>query len=125
MGELTPLLNVEDVSRSLAFYEKTVGAVLENQWEFEGRLRWARVAFDGGALMLNSPDGVDSSARRGRGEFTDVVLYLGCDDAARERERLAGAGLEVGALSSESYGNLEFSVRDPDGYVLRFSSPAA
>ena len=51
MSELIPLLNVEDVSRSIVFYETALGTKVENQWEMEGRIRWARVSFDGGKLI--------------------------------------------------------------------------
>lgn len=123
LSELVLLLNVENVDESIAFYATVLGASVEDQWKLEGRTRWARIAFDGGRLMLNTPDRVDSTGRRGRAEFADAVLYLMCEDASARREVLAEAGLAVSALSREDYGNDEFSVRDPDGYVIRFSSP--
>lgn len=123
MSELVPLLNVEDVSASVEFYQRTLSAELENQWENEGRVRWARIRFDGGSLMLNQPDGASSSERRARTEFSDAVLYLFCDDAAGLRERFEASDLAVGPMSEEDYGNHEFALRDPDGYVIRFSSP--
>jgi uncharacterized glyoxalase superfamily protein PhnB len=123
VNELIPLLNVEDVSRSIAFYETVLGATVESQWELDGRVRWARVTFDGGKLMLNSPDSVSSAERLRRAECTDAVLYLGCEDASAQRERLRAADIEVGELHEEEYGNSEFSLRDPDGYAIRFSSP--
>lgn len=85
MNELIPLLNVEDVGASIAFYRATLGAAVENQWELEGRVRWARIRFPGGQLMLNTPDSVGSSERRSRAEFADIVLYLMCDDAPARR----------------------------------------
>jgi len=123
MSELVPLLNVEDVSSSVSFYERALDAKVDSQWESDGRVRWAKIRFTGGALMLNEPDGASSLDRRGRKEFADVVLYLMCGDAAELRQRLAEAGLSVGALSHEDYGNDEFALRDPDGYAIRFSSP--
>jgi uncharacterized glyoxalase superfamily protein PhnB len=123
LSELVPLLNVEDVSSSVAFYQRALGAEVENQWESEGRVRWARVRFDGGSLMLNQPDGASSSERRSRTEFSDAVLYLMCEDAGGLRQRLEVSGLAVGPMSEEDYGNDEFALRDPDGYVIRFSSP--
>lgn len=125
MTELIPLLNVEDVSRSIDFYETVLGAGVENQWELEGKIRWARISFDGGKLMLNTPDSASSSERKGRAEFSDSVLYLMCDDAPERRERLMAVGMAVSALYAEEYGNDEFCVRDPDGYAIRFSSPRA
>ncbi len=123
MSELIPLLNVEDVGSSMAFYQRALNAEVENQWENEGRVRWARVRFDGGALMLNNPDGASSRERRSRAEFSDTVLYLMCEDASALRDRLKSTGLPVGPMSNEDYGNDEFALRDPDGYVIRFSSP--
>ncbi len=123
MSELIPLLNVEDVGTSLEFYKTALGADVENSWELEGRIRWARIRFDGGALMLNTPDSISSGGRENRAEFADAVLYLMCADAPRLREKLASAGLQGGPIRHEEYGNDEFSLRDPDGYVIRFSSP--
>ena len=125
MSELVPLLNVEDVGSSIAFYETVLGARVENQWEMEGRVRWARLSFAGGSLMLNTPDSTSSSDRKERPDFADVVLYLMCDDAAELRTKLVTAGVAPGELQAEDYGNDEFSLRDPDGYSIRFSSPRA
>ncbi len=123
MNELVPLLNVENVSASIAFYEAALGAKVENSWELEGQVRWARVRFEGGSLMLNTPEGTSSAERQSRAEFADAVLYLMCTDAPRIRNKLASNGLPVGSISHEEYGNDEFVLRDPDGYVIRFSSP--
>lgn len=123
MRELIPLLNVEDVGRSILFYETALGAKVESQWESEGSLRWARIGFEGGRLMLNTPDGASSTQRRGRDDFADIVLYVMCADAPARRAKLLAAGLDVGALHQEDYGNDEFALRDPDGYAIRFSSP--
>jgi len=125
MSELIPLLNVEDVSRSIAFYETVLGAKVENQWEIQGSVRWARIGFEGGKLMLNTPDGASSAERRGRADFADTVLYVMCESAPARREKLLAAGLNVGVLHQEDYGNEEFALRDPDGYAVRFSSPRA
>jgi uncharacterized glyoxalase superfamily protein PhnB len=123
LSEFIPLLNVEDVTKSIAFYETVLGAMVENNWEMEGRIRWARVCFEGGKLMLNTPDSASSAERKSRAEFADAVLYLMCDDAPARRERLLALGMAVSALHAEEYGNDEFAVRDPDGYAIRFSSP--
>jgi uncharacterized glyoxalase superfamily protein PhnB len=125
MSELIPLLNVEDVEASIAFYRTAIGATVESKWEAGDRVRWARVGFEGGKLMLNEPDAASSADRRRRAEFADTVLYLMCDDAPARREKLRAEGLRVSELHREEYGNDEFAVRDPDGYAIRFSSPRA
>jgi uncharacterized glyoxalase superfamily protein PhnB len=125
MAELVPLLNVEDVGRSIDFYETVLGARVENRWAMQGRTRWARIAFEGGKLMLNEPDATTSAERRARSEFADAMLYVMCDDAPARRARLESSGIAVSPLEPQDYGNDEFAVRDPDGYVVRFSSPRA
>jgi uncharacterized glyoxalase superfamily protein PhnB len=82
MNELVPLLNVENVSASISFYEAALGAKVENSWELEGQVRWARVRFEGGSLMLNTPEGTSSAERQSRAEFADAVLYLCLRDGA-------------------------------------------
>lgn len=125
MSELIPLLNVEDVARSIAFYASALGATLEAKWEEGGRIGWARVSFEGGKLMLNTPEAASSAERKGRAEFADVVLYLMCDDAPARRRQLKAAGIAVSGIQEQAYGNEEFAIRDPDGYAIRFSSPRA
>lgn len=105
MSQLISLLNVEDVSRSIAFYARALGAAVESRWEAEGRVRWARIGFEGGKLMLNEPDGARSAGRSRRDEFADVVLYVMCDDAPARRATLVAAGLAPGALEPQAYGN--------------------
>jgi uncharacterized glyoxalase superfamily protein PhnB len=123
MNELIPLLNVENVSTSIDFYAKALDATVENQWEAAGVVRWARIRFNGSRLMLNAPERIASAERRRRGDFTDVVLYVMCESAAKYRAKLLAAGLPAGELSHEEYGNDEFALRDPDGYAIRFASP--
>jgi hypothetical protein len=55
MSELIPLLNVQDVGRSIAFYATALDAKVESQWGSEGRVRWARIGFDGGKRCSTSP----------------------------------------------------------------------
>ena len=122
MNQLVPLLNVEDVSASIAFYQAALHATVENEWSLEGSVRWARFAFAGGAMMLNTPELASSAERRTRADFDDVVLYVMCEDATARRAELAARGLPVGEMKHEDYGNDEFALRDPDGYAIRFSS---
>jgi uncharacterized glyoxalase superfamily protein PhnB len=114
---------VDDVSVGVAFYERALGAEAGSRSQSEDRLRWARVRFDGGSLVLDAPDGASSAARRRSKDPSEVVLYGMCVDALGLREHLDAAGLPVGPRSREGYGTDEFSLRDPDGYVIRFSSP--
>ena len=117
--------NVEDVARSLDFYATALGAGSRASGSTRDASSGPVSPFPGGSLMLNTPEAVSSTERRERAEFADAVLYLMCEDAPARRQQLLEAGLRVGELRAEDYGNDEFGVRDPDGYVIRFSSPRA
>ena len=73
MSELVPLLNVENVSTSIEFYETILGSTVESSWESGGCIRWARLRFDGGSLMLNTRDDISSDGRESRAEIASGV----------------------------------------------------
>jgi len=124
MEALTPLLNVEDPDRSLSFYVGVLGFSLEADFEHEGQRVWARLAHGPIQLMINrSPGRIARGARSDARSYDDVVLCARVEDAAAAHATLAEAGCEPGALRSEDYGMLEFTVRDPDGCELAFQQP--
>lgn len=124
MEALTPLLNVEDVSRSLAFYTGQLGFRVERDSRAGDRIVWARIARGAIALMINASE---ERAKRGRrsvaATYDDVVLYFTVDDAPELHRRLRAQGCEPGPLEAQDYGLHEFTLRDPDGYELAFGSP--
>ncbi len=120
---LAPLLNVEDVSRSIDFYRDRLDFKVAHHWEDGGRMRWAYLERGEIALMLNELQHATSEERRQRGSYQDVVLYFYVSDADEMRQRLSDAGVAVGGIEDTDYGMREFYLRDPDGYELGFGSP--
>ncbi len=76
--DLVPLLFVEDIERSLAFYRDQLGFSIAEKWEPEGKIAWCRLVRGGATLMLQQAceeDGPAAGCGRGIGFF-----FL-CDDA--------------------------------------------
>lgn len=119
---LTPLLNVEDVSQSAAFYRDVLGFEIESSFENDARLLWVRISRGPVALMLNE-HGEESTARRSGSRYRNAVLYFAVEDTAELHAKLSSKGFEPGELHDEEYGVREFGLRDPDGYELAFTSP--
>jgi catechol 2,3-dioxygenase-like lactoylglutathione lyase family enzyme len=71
---------------------------------------------DGFIVMLNRVDG--QAAKWKDDAFWDA--YFWCEDADAFQAR--GARFEYGPVEREEYGNREFAVLDPDGYVLVIGS---
>jgi lactoylglutathione lyase len=116
-------LTVNDLQRSLAWYRDVIGFVVTDEWRVEGTLR-----------------GVEMRAG-------SVEIFLGQDDWKKGRDRVKGEGFRIygrtvqdidrlaalikskgGVLSHEpqtqSWGERDFSMVDPDGFRITFSSGA-
>jgi uncharacterized glyoxalase superfamily protein PhnB len=117
--ELVPLLLVEDIGRSVAFYQQRLGFELTLKWEPDGQLGWCRLARDGSAVMLQQACEEDGPpAGRGRG----VGFFFSCDDAQTLFAEFTERGLAVKPPAAAFYGMNQVFVTDPDGYELCFQS---
>lgn len=120
--EIVPLLFVEDVVRSAAFYGEQLGFEIVNKWEPEGKLNWCRLERDGCALMLQQACEEDGPAEgRGRG----VGFFFNCGDVDAMHAELCRSGLVVAAPKLAFYGMNQLFLKDPDGYELCFQSEKA
>jgi lactoylglutathione lyase len=118
--ELVPLLAVEDINRSVIFYESKLGFSIAMKWEPEGKLEWCRLERDGSAVMLQQACEEDGPAvGRGRG----VGFFFNCDDVDAMHAELVANGLNVDPPKLAFYGLNQLFVTDPDGYELCFQSP--
>jgi glyoxylase I family protein len=116
--EVVPLLMVEGIQRSVAFYEQ-LGFELMQKWEPQGNLAWCRLQRDDSALMLQQATDEDGpAAGRGYG----VGFYFICDDAAALHDELRSRGVPVDPPTAAFYGMNQIFLKDPDGYELCFES---
>ena len=119
ISELVPLLYVDDVDLSVAFYRNKLGFQLAMAWEPDGKLTWCRLERAGAAVMLQQEDEEDGpAAQRGRG----VALFFNCDDAEALHGELGANGLSLAPPELAFYGMNQVFVKDPDGYELCFQS---
>jgi len=121
---LVPLLNVEDVGRSVYFYKDALGFRLDESFEREGAMVWACLSFGPVRLMLHQPPWAESEPRRESRSYGDAVLFFWVEDARELHTDLRSRGYEVGDLQGDR-SMQEFYMRDPDGYELGFATSAA
>ena len=120
LSELCPLLFVQDIQRSIAFYCQTLGFNLAGQARSGGSVFWCMLQRDGCSLMLQQAEAEDGSpVGRGRG----VIFYFVCDDADRMHAELTARGLTLAAPRTAYYGMRQVTMSDPDGYQLCFENP--
>src|SRR5262245_57315561 len=117
--ELVPLLFVQYIERSMAFYRVSLGFELGDKWEPDGKLAWCRLQRDGSALMLQQASAEDGPAEgRGRG----IGFFFICDDAEVLHTELSLRGVPLALPQVAFYGMKQIFVKDPDGYELCFES---
>ena len=116
---LVPMLAVQDVERSAAFYE-LLGFAVGNRVPRTGVMDWAWLYAPGVPdwrrgpnLMLARSDGPVDGKRQA------TVLYLYAADLVALREKLLGAGHSPGPIRYPDYlPKGEFALHDLDGYRL-------
>ncbi|GGD50384.1 VOC family protein [Pseudoxanthomonas indica] len=114
LRNLVPFVHVQDVARSIAFYEK-LGFVLQKTHAEPGTTQpiWAWLEGGHGQLMLGQSSGPIDAGQQA------VLFYLYFEDVKATHAELAAAGLPVGPLRFPFYcPQGEFRLHDPDDYVL-------
>ncbi|MFG1422780.1 GNAT family N-acetyltransferase [Roseixanthobacter liquoris] len=118
---LTPVLAVRDVAATAAFYRDMLGfriEFLEGDPPVYGGVAFATFAATGARLHLThreAPPPVEGLSLR--------ILVDGSIDCLHER--FAARGVAIAApLTQQPWGAREFAVRDNNGYVLMFTTPA-
>ena len=115
-----PQFLVDDLERSLAFYEERLG--FERDFVYEGF--YASVSRGGAVIHLKCAPKLDAErAHRKAEEHLDAFLAVTGVEALHAE--IAGRGAPIArALEQRPWGARDFYVADPDGYVLCFSETA-
>jgi predicted enzyme related to lactoylglutathione lyase len=105
---IDPILRVEDVARSVAFYVGLLG--FENApW---GTAEFTRVERDRRGIYLC----------RGAQGHAGTWVWIGVDDVRSLHGELVARGARIRSEPRDEPWGLEMQVEDPDGHVLRFGS---
>ncbi|SRR5687768_8685033 len=120
---LTPLIQVFNMPRSLAFYRDLLGFGVVTDSGSGDDSSWVWLQLNGCHLMLNDqyePGHVPDAPPPDRAKWhQDTALYFGADPDA-VYDYLISKGLSPKPPGNASYGMRQLSLRDPDGYNLCF-----
>lgn len=119
---LAPSLTVNDLAKSLTFYEG-LGFAVGERWEDKGKLLGVMLHAGAGRLGLGQDDFAKGKARvKGVGMRTWISTEQDIDEIA-SRAKAAGVTLDS---EPEDYpwGGRGFAVTDPDGFKLTISREA-
>lgn len=113
---ITPSLTVNDLQRSIRFYE-ALGFELEERWEENGRLLGVMLKAGDNRIGLSQDDW-----KKGRDRVKGVGMRIWIGTAQDIDQLAAQAGSSGIRLDAEphqtSWGSRSFEVTDPDGFKL-------
>ena len=115
LTSLAPQLLVDDLQRSIAFYEK-LGFTFGEPWEGF----YAIGELDGLQLHLKeSPK--NNSDRQFRRENEHLDAAAGVDGIETFYEHCVASGVKIlKPLAPTEWGTKDFYIEDPDGYIINF-----
>ena len=124
---VTPLLQVYDVRRSVAWYRDVLGFQVIASYEPDGHLYWATLQLGGAVLMLNAryEDDERPAAPPAAQGSEDTTLFFLCENVDAAYADLRAKPCQVRALETAFYGMRQMEVTDPDGFQLCFQHPVA
>jgi uncharacterized glyoxalase superfamily protein PhnB len=115
-------LTVNDLSKSLAWYNNVLGFTIDRKIEREGKLKSVALRAGIARISINQDDGAKGWTRiKGEGFSLNFTTEQNIDKIANRIKELGGT------LDTEPadmpWGVRLFRLKDPDGYKLSISSP--
>jgi catechol 2,3-dioxygenase-like lactoylglutathione lyase family enzyme len=121
---IVPTLTVDDLRKSITFYE-ALGFAVEERWEENGMLLGVMLRAGATQIGLNQDDWKKGRERlKGIGVRLSLSATPGSVDEIARRARNAGVPLKSEPHDAEG-GSRAFEVVDPSGFLLTFFSDAS
>ena len=120
IGSAVPTFLVSDIAATAKWYEEELGFTLAGHVPADQPYVYASLMRDNAELMLLNLPGYqkpDLSARRPSGLWD---AYFRTHGVEALYETVRGKSFVQMPLTHQSYGDLEFEVRDPNGYIIVF-----
>lgn len=121
---MTPLIQVFNMRRSLAFYRDILGFEVVSDSGNGNDSSWVWLRLNGCDLMLNDqyepgrePDTPPAERTKWHG---DTCLYFGCRSTNAAYEYLRAKGVKLDPPKVAPYGMKQLYLTDPDGYGICF-----
>ncbi len=117
-------LTVNDLTKSLAWYQDVVGFAIEEKYENEGKLMGVALSAGDARVMIGQDDGAKGWDRvKGQGFSLYLTTNQDVDEIANGiRER---GGVLASEPADMPWGARVFRLQDPDGFMLAIASVAA
>ena len=121
--KLVPNLMVDDVNKTVQYYEDVLDYILGMNFPEEGAWDWALMKRDGIELMFQSKKTMvkELLPLKDKTVGATVSLYITVDDVKAYYKMIKDKVTIVQQLHPTEYGTEEFSFQDCNGYILIYA----
>jgi catechol 2,3-dioxygenase-like lactoylglutathione lyase family enzyme len=116
-----PSLTVDDLEKSLAFYQDVLGFHVKERWVHEGKLAGVELVAGVVSFFIGQDDW-KKGKNRAKGEGFRVYCTTAQDIDALAAQIKARGGQLLEEPKTQAWGARDFAVADPDGFKITFSS---
>jgi uncharacterized glyoxalase superfamily protein PhnB len=116
LRSMMPTFTVNDIQRSLAWYQDGLGFYVDQRWEKNGRLEGVELKAGSCQLGLSQDD-----FSKGRDRQKGVGFRIWCEtaqDVDAIAERLRTFGGTIVEEPGEKWSQYSFTAQDPDGFKI-------
>jgi len=124
LNSLIPNLIVEDVNKTVDYYQNTLGFAIVTTVPESGDLEFAMLKLDAVSIMFQSHKSYVDAFPESTGQKVGGTLFLFIDveDLDGLYKKILEAKAEIAVdMHTTFYGTREFTIKDCDGYLLIFA----
>ena len=121
LRSIAPSFTVDDLEKSLAFYEGVLGFHVKERWVHEGKLAGVELVAGVASLYIGQDDW-KKGRNRVKGDGFRVYCTTVQDIDALAAQIKARGGQLLEEPKTQAWGTRDFAVADPDGFKITFSS---
>ena len=122
--KLEPLVYVSNIDKSVLFYTKTLGFKLAEKYPNEDNPTFAAISIGKSRLeLVQSRKSNKALTKKGLGG-SGVQFYIQTNQVDKLWNQVNNKKIEiVSPIENKDWGDREFSIKDPDGYLISFYTP--
>lgn len=120
---MSPNLFVKDMNASQSFYTKTLGFQVLDQEPKDADPVWLMIAYNEITFMLQTQESLGDEIPSLKNEHTGgtLIFYITLTNIKDYFNKVSKDSKVVSDLKVTFYGATEFTIEDPDGYLLTFA----
>ena len=118
LSSVAPSFTVNDVQKSIAWYQDVLGCVVKDRWESDGKLMGVEMGAGPAVTFMLGQDDWKKGRDRAKGEGFRLFGQTTQDVDRLAAQIRARGGTLAQEPTDESWGARVLSVQDPDGYKI-------